>query len=116
MSTDYPIAHELFAELWSSIGRDKVWLDRVRFHGDDAMRSAFAVTDFAAATFAAAGAAIGELLEAAGEPPSVIDVDRVLASGWFHIFPMPPSKLLPGFPPNYQGERCNSVRADAVDD
>jgi hypothetical protein len=24
MSTDYPIAHELFAELWSSLGGDKV--------------------------------------------------------------------------------------------
>jgi hypothetical protein len=36
MNTDYPIAHELFAELWSSLGSDEVWLDRVRFHGDGA--------------------------------------------------------------------------------
>jgi crotonobetainyl-CoA:carnitine CoA-transferase CaiB-like acyl-CoA transferase len=104
MNTDYPIAHELFAELWRGLGGDEVWLDRVRFHGDGALPSAFAVTDFAAATFAAAGAAVGELLEAAGGQPSVIDVDRVLASGWFQIFPMPPSRLLPGFHQPAQGE------------
>jgi crotonobetainyl-CoA:carnitine CoA-transferase CaiB-like acyl-CoA transferase len=96
MSTDYPIARELFAELWSSLGGNKAWLDRVRFHGEGALPSAFAVTDFAAATFAAAGAAIGELLEAGGWPPSVIDVDRVMASGWFHIFPPGPSLPLSG--------------------
>src|SRR5580704_4986905 len=28
MNTDYPIAHELFDELWSSLGGNKVWLDR----------------------------------------------------------------------------------------
>jgi hypothetical protein len=96
MNTDYPIAHELFAELWSSLAGNEVWLDRVRFHGDGALPSAFAVTDFAAATFAAAGAAVGELLEAGGWPPSVIDVDRVMASGWFHIFPPGPSLPLSG--------------------
>ena len=31
MNTDYSIAHELFDELWSSLGGNKVWLDRVRF-------------------------------------------------------------------------------------
>ena len=95
MNTDYPIAHELFAELWSSLGGDEVWLDRVRFHGDGALPSAFAVTDFAAATFAAA-AAVGELLEAGNWLSSVIDVDRVMASGWFHIFPPGPSQPLSG--------------------
>jgi crotonobetainyl-CoA:carnitine CoA-transferase CaiB-like acyl-CoA transferase len=95
-NTDHPIAHELFAELWSALGGDEVWLDRVRFHGDGALPTAFAVTDFAAATFAAAGAAVGELLEAGGWPPSVIDVDRVMASGWFHIFPPGPSQPLSG--------------------
>jgi hypothetical protein len=27
MNTDYPIAHELFDELWSSLGGNKVWLE-----------------------------------------------------------------------------------------
>src|SRR4051794_18813310 len=100
MNADHPIAHELFAEIWRGLGGDEAWLDRVRFHGDGALPSPFAVTDFAAATFAAAGSAVGELLEAAGAAPSVIDVDRVMSSAWFHIFPMPPSRLLPGYPHN----------------
>jgi len=97
MTTDYPIAHEFFTEIWRALDGDEAWLDRVRFHGEGALPSPWAVTDFAAATFAAAGAAVGELLEAAGEEPSMVEVDRVLASGWFHIFPMPPSKVLPGY-------------------
>jgi crotonobetainyl-CoA:carnitine CoA-transferase CaiB-like acyl-CoA transferase len=97
MNTDYPIAHEFFAEIWRALDGDEAWLDRVRFHGEGALPSPWAVTDFAAATFAAAGAAVGELLEAGGNEPSMIEVDRVLSSGWFHIFPMPPSKVLPGY-------------------
>ena len=97
MKTEYPIAHEFFAEIWRALDGDDAWLDRVRFHGDGALPSPWAVTDFAAATLAAAGAAVGELLEAGGNEPSMIEVDRVLSSGWFHIFPMPPSKVLPGY-------------------
>ena len=97
MNTEYPIAHEFFAEIWRALKGDEAWLDRVRFHGDGALPSPWAVTDFAAATFAAAGAAVGELLEAGGNEPSMIEVDRVLSSGWFHIFPMPPSTVLPGY-------------------
>lgn len=103
MKADYPIARELFAEIWRALGGDEVWLDRVRFHGDGALPSPFAVTDFAAATLAAARSAVGELLEAAGAAPSVIDVDRVLSSAWFHIFSMGPSRLLPGYYPPRQG-------------
>lgn len=96
MTAYYPIAGELFAQIWLGLGGDEVWLDRVRFHGDGALPSPFAVTDFAAATFAAVGSAVAELLGAARAAPSVIDVDRVLSSGWFHIFPMPPSRSLRG--------------------
>jgi hypothetical protein len=103
MNTDYPIARELFAEIWRALGGDEVWLDRVRFHGDGTLPSPFAVTDFAAETIAAAGSAVGELLEAAGAAPSVIDVDPVMSSAWFHIFPLGPSRLLPGYHPPSQG-------------
>lgn len=96
MNADYPIARELFAEIWRGLGGDDVWLDLVRFHGDGALPSPFAVTDFAAAVFAAVGAAVGELLEAAGASPSVIEVDRVMSSGWFDIFPPGPSQPLSG--------------------
>jgi hypothetical protein len=96
MNADRPIAHELFAEIWRGLGGDEVWLDRVRFHGDGALPSPLAVTDFAAATVAAAGAAVGELLEASGAEPSVIDVDRVLSSGWSTSFPCPLRGRCPG--------------------
>jgi hypothetical protein len=69
MNIDYPIAHEFFAEIWRGLGCDETWLDRVRFHGEGALPSPWAVTDFAAATTAAAGAAAGELLEAGATSP-----------------------------------------------
>jgi crotonobetainyl-CoA:carnitine CoA-transferase CaiB-like acyl-CoA transferase len=103
MNADYPKARELFAEIWRALGGDEAWLERVRFHGDGALPSPFAVTDFAAATIATVGSAVGELLDAGGAAPSVIDVDRVLSSAWFHIFPMPPSKTLPGYQANVGG-------------
>jgi hypothetical protein len=91
-SADYPGARELFGEIWEGLGGDAIWLDRVGFRGEGALPSPFALTDFAAAVFGAAGGAVGELLEAAGAPPSVVEVDRVIASGWFHIFPPGPSR------------------------
>jgi crotonobetainyl-CoA:carnitine CoA-transferase CaiB-like acyl-CoA transferase len=103
MSSDYPVAREFFAEIWRALGGDEVWLERVRFHGDGALPSPFAVTDFAASTIAAVGAAVGELLEAGGAAPSMIDVNRVLSSAWFHIFPMPPSRPLLGYPASVGG-------------
>ena len=66
MNAAYPIAQEFFAEIWRALGGDEAWLGRVRFHGEGALPSPWAVTDLAAATFAAAGAAVGELLEAGG--------------------------------------------------
>ena len=58
MNTDYPIAHEFFAEIWRALDGDEAWLERVRFHGDGGLPSPWAVTDFAAATLAAAAAAV----------------------------------------------------------
>lgn len=46
---------------------------------------------------------MAELLEATGAAPSVIDVDRVMSSAWFHIFPMGPSRTLPGYHQLIQG-------------
>ena len=109
MTNEYPIAHEFFTEIWRALDGDEAWLERVRFHGDGALPSPWAVTDFAAATLAAAGAALGELLEVGGNEPSKVEVDRVLSSGWFHIFPMPPSKVLPG----YEAEKGHGMEPTA---
>jgi CoA-transferase family III len=55
----------------------------VRFSGSGDLPSVFAVSDFAAAAVAAAGAAVGELVATRfGVPPSVV-VNRRLASLWF---------------------------------
>jgi len=67
MKTDYPIAHELFDELWSLARRQQGLARPGSLSRPWCASSAFAVTDFAAATFAAAGTAVGELLEAAVE-------------------------------------------------
>jgi crotonobetainyl-CoA:carnitine CoA-transferase CaiB-like acyl-CoA transferase len=93
VNDEFPIARELFEEIWQGLGGDDAWLDRVRFTGHGALPSAFAVTDIAGAVFAAAGSALGELLQAGGAEPPTIDVDRVLASDWFDL-PAGPSRLL----------------------
>jgi len=99
--TSHALARDLLSEIWRGLGGDSTRLDRVRFHGAGALASPFAVTDLAAAVFAAAGSALGELLEAAGADPVEIDVDRVLASGWFYL-PPGPSEPLTGPPPRIQ--------------
>lgn len=48
MNADYPLARDLFAEIWRVLGRDELWLDRVCFAGDGALPSPFALTDVAA--------------------------------------------------------------------
>jgi len=79
MNADYPIAREFFAEIWRALGGDEVWLERARFHGDGALPSPFAVTDFAAATMAAVGSAVGELLELLAEADLFVDSYRPAA-------------------------------------
>lgn len=70
-------------EIWSVLGGDAGGLDAVRIAGDGDLRSAFAVTDLATASIAAAGLAVAELNAARfGEMPAV-RVDRRLASLWF---------------------------------
>lgn len=53
------------------------------FIGDGALPSAFAVTDLACASIAAAGQAVGELLHQQTGQLSAVAVDRRLASFWF---------------------------------
>jgi hypothetical protein len=75
------VAGRLFAALHDGVGGE----DRppVRFSGERVVPSAFAATDFAAASIAAAAASLAELLEAAHGIRPTIDVDRELSSAWF---------------------------------
>jgi hypothetical protein len=62
MPASHPIAQSLLATVWSSLGSDGGLLDRLSFHGEGALRSPFAVTDLAAASFGSAALAISELV------------------------------------------------------
>ncbi|MFI8396174.1 CoA transferase [Pseudomonas sp. NPDC078863] len=55
----------------------------IAFNGRGALPSAFAVTDLACASIAAAGQAVGELLHQQTGQLSAVAVDRRLASFWF---------------------------------
>lgn len=90
---DQPVARKLLAQMWDGLGGGSGLVESVSFSGEGSLGSPFALTDLAAASFALAGTAVGELLAEVGEPLPAISVDRTLASGWF-ILPQPPSSLL----------------------
>ncbi|WP_456286632.1 CoA transferase [Microbacterium sp. JZ70] len=91
--TTSPLARTFLSEMWAALGGDASVTERVSFTGEGSLPGAFAQTDFAAAAFGVAGAAVSELLEAGGTPASAVEVDRVLSSGWF-ILPPSLSRLL----------------------
>ncbi|MEX3934430.1 CoA transferase [Paraburkholderia phymatum] len=87
--------------IWDALGGQVDDLDRLGFRGAGSLQSAFAVTDFAAASVAAAALAVDELVahvhphavrslpdEGTSSPvqtrqPVAVEVDRRLASLWF---------------------------------
>lgn len=77
------LAAGLTRAAWTALGGDSAAADAVAFPAGGALPSAYPVTDFAAATMAAAALAIAELLAARGAAPGSIVVDRRLASLWF---------------------------------
>jgi CoA-transferase family III len=68
---------------------------RVAFHGPGDLPSVFAVTDFAAAVVAAAGAAVGGLVAARFGAAPTVAVSRRLASLWFGFSIRPEGWVLP---------------------
>ncbi len=60
--------------MWAAIGGGEAGVDQVAFRGTGSLPSAYAVTDFAAASIATAGLAIAELLQAALAPASEADL------------------------------------------
>ncbi|MFJ9909893.1 CoA transferase [Streptomyces sp. NPDC101152] len=90
---EHPAAWSFLSQIWDSLGGDEKALKRVSFTGQGALRSPFAVTDLAAASFAAAGLALSDLLATVGGGEPQVRVDRRLASGWFDL-PVGPSQPL----------------------
>ena len=76
-------AHAMLAEIWSALGDEQAPMPTVDFAGDGALPSRFAVTDFAAATIGAAGAAVAELVTEGTGIRADVQLDRALASAWF---------------------------------
>jgi len=74
---------QLALTLWSSLGGDADRIAPLRFTGDGALPSTFAVTDLAAAAIATAGLAIADLVSVSGGHMPSVHVDRRLASFWF---------------------------------
>ncbi|MGP3637355.1 CoA transferase [Streptomyces sp. 24-1644] len=92
-TADHPAAWSFLSQIWDSLQGDDKALERVRFEGQGALRSPFAVTDLAAASFAAAALALSDLIATADGGKPHIQVDRILASGWFDL-PIGPSQPL----------------------
>ncbi len=76
-------SEKLTRAAWVAVGGEPAALAALRFVGDGALPSTFAVSDLAAATVAAAALAIGELARALGGAFPSVTVDRRLASFWF---------------------------------
>ncbi len=77
-------AHALAAAMWAGLDGDPGRLRRLRLHGDGALDSAFAVSDFAAAAVGVAALAADELAApapaAAAQREAAVQVDRRLAA------------------------------------
>ena len=88
---------ELLGQIWTALGGGPADVDRVEFTGNRALRSAFPVTDLAAASFGATGLAFAALADTAGTGSGSprVRVDRELASGWFCL-PVGPSIPIDG--------------------
>jgi crotonobetainyl-CoA:carnitine CoA-transferase CaiB-like acyl-CoA transferase len=88
-------AQTMISALWSALGGTPEMTERVEITAQGALPSVFAVSDFAAASVAAAGLALAEWSEArSGNMPSVT-VDRRLASLWFGFSIAPQDWALP---------------------
>jgi hypothetical protein len=88
-------ASRFLAAAWRALGGGEAWLDRIDNSGQGDLPSAFAVTDIAAASIAAAALSVAErMASATARRPSVI-VDRRLASLWFGFSLRPEGWTLP---------------------
>ena len=90
--------HHFLSSFWGAAGGDATALEQVRFTGAGDLPSVFGVTDFAAASMAAAGLAVAELTRSLTRTPSGparVQVDRRQASFWFGLSVRPQAWELP---------------------
>ncbi|SEE71104.1 CoA-transferase family III [Rhizobiales bacterium GAS188] len=73
----------MLRDIWSEAGGNASALARVATIESGSLPSVFAVSDLAAASVAAAGLAVSELIATMGGGKAVVEVDRRLASFWF---------------------------------
>jgi hypothetical protein len=73
-------ARAILSSIWAALDGDPALPDAVTFTGEGSLKSAFAVSDLAAGSVAAAALAIAEY---AGSWPFDVTVERRLASFWF---------------------------------
>ncbi len=76
-------APDFLSTAWNALGGKAELLDAVNFAGEGGLTSAYAVTDMASATIAAAALALAELAHMRGAKQPEVIVDRRLASFWF---------------------------------
>ncbi|WP_067650874.1 CoA transferase [Nocardia harenae] len=77
--------------LWSEIGGGAPLPGAVTVTGDGDLGTPFPLLDLAAASFAVTGAAVAELLRAAGHDAPAVAVDRLSAGTWFDV-PLAPTR------------------------
>lgn len=82
-SGDNSTALLMMREIWEAAGGRPSADDYVAIESGGGLPSAFCVSDLAAASIAAAGLAVSNLIAATGRPPPGVRVDRRLASFWF---------------------------------
>ncbi|KAG0162300.1 hypothetical protein DFQ30_002369 [Apophysomyces sp. BC1015] len=76
-------AHAYAKAMWQALGGDPRDAEHLAFTGAEAFDSAFAVTDFAAASIGVAGLAVAELAGLRTDAHAAVRIDRRLASWWF---------------------------------
>src|SRR5437868_2365276 len=100
MSDAYPLSRQLLGQLWEALGGDPANLPDVTFSGEGSVRSKFALTDLAAAAYAAAGSALSELLAEVSGHHEALEVDRRLALASFELPPRTFQSLANPHPPH----------------
>ena len=88
-------AQAMTSALWSALGGTPEMSERVEITGRGSLPSVFAVSDFAAASVAAAGLALAEWSGARSGLLPDVSVDRRLASLWFGFSIAPQGWALP---------------------